>query len=112
MFPRRPGHPNVPEVAPEEAKALAEKGALMVDVREQDEWDEVRIPGAVHVPLMTLPSRLAELPKDRPLVMQCHLGGRSLQAAVFLQRNGFTDVRNLSGGIARWEDEGLPVERA
>ena len=108
-IPMRPGG-DVPEVGPAEAERLVkEENALIVDVREPYEWAEGHIPGAVHVPLGSLLSRAKELPRDRPLVMQCHLGYRSLQAAMALRQLGFTDVRNLLGGIAAWEQEGLPL---
>lgn len=92
---------------------MVEQGnALIVDVREPSEWDEGHIEGALHVPLMTIPQRAKDLPKDRPLILQCHSGYRSLQAAMFLRMQGFEDVHNLETGIAGWEEEGLPVVRA
>ncbi|HYH92112.1 MAG TPA: rhodanese-like domain-containing protein, partial [Candidatus Saccharimonadales bacterium] len=55
--------------------------------------------------------RAGELPKDRPLLMVCHLGGRSAAAAGFLLRSGWTDVHNAAGGMDAWERAGLPVRR-
>jgi phage shock protein E len=108
---RGPGTP-VEGVDAERAHALASKGnALIVDVREPEEWAEARIPGAVHVPLGELASRVSELPGDRPLIMQCRSGNRSRTAAKFLKENGFTDVVNLEGGIKDWADADLPLER-
>ncbi len=84
---------------------------VLVDVREQNEWDDVHIAGAVHVPLSAITERYTELPQGRPMILQCASGRRSLVAADFLRRNGYTDVTNLSDGIKGWEQAGLPVER-
>ncbi len=77
---------------------------LLLDVREADEVAFGSIAGSLHIPLRQLPLRLAGLAawKDRLVVCQCKVGGRSAQAAAFLRRNGFTQVRNLAGGIAAW----------
>ena len=61
------------------------------------------------VPMSTFAARVGELPKDRPLLMICHLGGRSAAAAGFLIRSGRTDVVNVAGGMDAWERAGLPV---
>ena len=84
-------------------------GPLLVDVREPDEFDTVRAPGAVHVPMSSFAARSGELPTDRPLLLICHLGGRSAAATGFLIRNGRTDVTNVDGGMDAWERAGLPV---
>lgn len=83
-------------------------GALLLDVREQDEWDAGHAPDAVHVPLHQVPARLAELPTDRPVDVVCHFGGRSAQATAFLLQRG-VDARNVDGGMDAWERAGLPV---
>lgn len=82
---------------------------LIVDVREQAEWDEVRIPGAILLPLSELEARFAELPKDKALILQCRSGRRSLTAGHFLAEQGYTDLTNLEGGILAWMDEGYDV---
>ena len=84
---------------------------LLVDVREENEFADVRAPGAVLVPMSSFAARAAELPKDRPLMVVCHLGGRSAAAAGFLIRSGWTDVVNVTGGMDAWERGGLPVRR-
>lgn len=84
---------------------------LLIDVREPDEFAEVRAEGAVLMPLSTFMLRYAELPRDRPLLMICKSGGRSGQATAFLIANGWTDVVNLAGGMLAWERAGLPVHR-
>jgi rhodanese-related sulfurtransferase len=82
---------------------------LLVDVREAGEFAVVRAPDAVLLPTSTFTMRVAELPTDRPLMIVCHLGGRSAAVAGFLMRNGRTDVVNVAGGMDAWEAAGLPV---
>lgn len=79
---------------------------LLLDVREADEVAHGRIEGSLHIPLRQLPVRLGELTawKGLLVVCQCKMGGRSAQAAEFLRRNGFVQVRNLAGGIIAWRD--------
>jgi rhodanese-related sulfurtransferase len=84
---------------------------LLVDVREPNEFAEVRAEGAVLLPLSTFMLRYRELPKDRPLLMICKVGGRSGQATAFLLANGWTDVVNVAGGTDAWDRAGLPVRR-
>ena len=86
-------------------------GPLLVDVREQYEFDAVRAPGAVLMPMSSLGTRIGELPTDRPLMMVCHMGGRSAAVTGFLARSGRTDVVNVAGGMEAWERQGLPVNR-
>lgn len=105
------GRPKVPEVKPAEAARLLEEGAWLLDVREQDEWEDARIPGAHHIPLGALPSRLDEVPRDRPVVVQCRSGNRSARATRVLLDAGVAESRNLAGGILAWAREGRPVER-
>jgi rhodanese-related sulfurtransferase len=84
---------------------------LLVDVREQHEFDEVRAPGAVLMPMSQLATRAGELPADRPLMIVCHTGSRSSAVTGFLARSGRTDVVNVAGGMEAWERGGLPVKR-
>lgn len=84
---------------------------LLVDVREANEFAEVRAPDAVLVPTSTFQQRAAELPTDRPLLIVCHVGGRSAAVTGFLARSGRTDVVNVAGGMEAWERAGLPVRR-
>lgn len=108
----RPNAPNaLPAVTPEEARDLvAESNGLIIDVREPDEWAEARIPGAKHIPLGTLAERAKEVPRDRPVILQCRSGARSARATRALLDAGYTNVRNLEGGIGEWAAEGLPLE--
>jgi rhodanese-related sulfurtransferase len=99
-----------PEVSVREAQQRLQEGALLLDVREADEFDELRIPDAQLLPLSELATRYEdELPKDRPIIAQCRSGKRSAKATEFLREQGF-DVVNMEGGILAWRDEGLPVE--
>jgi rhodanese-related sulfurtransferase len=75
---------------------------LLVDVRELWEFETAVIAGACHIPLGQLPSRLDELPIDRPIILYCHYGARSLQAARWLHSRGYTRLANLDGGIDAW----------
>ncbi len=101
----------IPQCLPAEAKAALDAGqAIILDVREPDEWAQARIPGAIHVPLQQIPSRIAELPKDLQIVCQCASGGRSASATRFLAQSGL-NASNMVGGIMQWHREGLPVVR-
>ena len=91
------------------AEASGAPPPLLVDVREQVEFDEVRAEGAVLVPLSQFLARHRELPTDRPLLMICKSGGRSAQAAAFLLANGWQDVSNVVDGTMGWWAAGLPV---
>lgn len=86
----------VPDPLPEELAVL--------DVREQTEYDQGHIDGAVHVPLSELPDRIAEVSQGQTLVV-CRVGGRSAQATGWLAEQGY-DVVNLDGGMLDWEAAG------
>lgn len=106
--------PGIPSIDPAEAERRIREDAdapLLVDVREQNEFDEVRAPGAVLMPMSTFAARAGELPADRPLMIMCHTGSRSSAVTGFLTRSGRTDVVNVSGGMEAWERGGLPVKR-
>jgi rhodanese-related sulfurtransferase len=84
---------------------------FLLDVREQDEWDAARAPGAVHVPMHHVPDRLDALPKDQPIAVICHVGARSAQVANWLRAQGY-DAHNVDGGLIAWHQAGLPVDTA
>ncbi len=86
-------------------------GPLLIDVREANEFDEFRAPGAVLVPTSTFMTRVGELPTGRPLLVVCHVGGRSAAVVGYLTRSGRTDVVNVTGGMEAWQLAGLPVRR-
>jgi hydroxyacylglutathione hydrolase len=98
-------------VGAREAAELAGRGATILDVRSQAEWDAGHVPGAEHVPLGSLPERIERLPAGRPLVVLCQGGGRSAIAASLLAAQGLEDVLNLSGGFTEWSVARLPVEQ-
>ncbi|GAA1882018.1 rhodanese-like domain-containing protein [Lapillicoccus jejuensis] len=86
--------------------------AVLLDVREQDEWDAGHAPGAVHIPLGDLPARVGELPQvDGPLAVTCKAGGRSARAVAWLSQQGY-DVVNVDGGMGAWSAAGKPMESA
>ena len=102
----------VPQITADRlAPMLASKEAVVIDVRSRNEWDEGHIPAATHIPLGYLSDRLAEVPSDRPVVVQCQAGVRSAIATSLLRSLGRTDVTNLVGGFAAWQGEGLPVSK-
>lgn len=86
-------------------------GPILLDVREANEFEAVRAPGAMLVPTSAFMTRVDELPADRPLMVVCHMGGRSAAVAGYLIRAGRTDVVNVAGGMEAWEGAGLPVRR-
>jgi rhodanese-related sulfurtransferase len=85
---------------------------LLIDVREDYEFRALRVPGAVLLPMSTMTERYGSLPRDRPLLVMCAAGRRSLVVAEFLGRNGFSAVTNVDGGIDAWQRAGLPVSDA
>jgi adenylyltransferase/sulfurtransferase len=80
---------------------------VLVDVREQNEYDMARIPGSVLVPLSQLPNRFHELDKfkGKEIVVHCKMGGRSAKAITFLKQQGFENLVNMAGGITAWSDQ-------
>jgi sulfur-carrier protein adenylyltransferase/sulfurtransferase len=103
---------HVPEIEVDELSRRLEDGEapLLVDVREQSEWDEGHIPGAVHVPRGFLESRIGGVAApDREIVISCQAGARSLLAARTLQEMGYGNVRSLAGGFTRWKQSGRHV---
>ncbi|MBZ0280163.1 MAG: MBL fold metallo-hydrolase [Anaerolineae bacterium] len=97
-------------IMPLAAADLMQSGAYLLDVRWMDEYQTDHIPGAHHIPLGHIPTRIAELPTETPLIVQCGGGVRSQVVASLLQRRGFTNILNLSGGIDAWKRAGLPIE--
>ena len=75
---------------------------LLIDVREPDENAIIRIDGSLLIPLKTLPDALATLPRDREILVHCKAGGRSAKAVQLLLDHGFTQVKNVTGGIDAW----------
>jgi rhodanese-related sulfurtransferase len=85
---------------------------VLLDVREPWEYEKARIEGARLIPMRELPARIAEIDDERDVVAICHHGGRSMQAAMFLEKQGFKRVHNLLGGIDAWSrtiDPAVPL---
>ena len=87
------------------AARLLREGALMVDVREPAEVSTCSIDGSRHITMRQIPDYLAELPRDRQLLILCHVGVRSLRVTQFLRANGFAQVSNVAGGINAWAEQ-------
>ena len=97
-----------------EATRLMNQGAILVlDVRDGAEYAEGHLPRARHIPLAELSNRVEEIAKykEKPVIVTCKAGNRSVAAARTLKRAGFTTVYSLKGGIAAWQQASLPVER-
>lgn len=96
----------IAQIAPAELAAwradVARPAPLLVDVREPWEYERCHIEGSLLVPLQQIPARLSELPPDRELVLVCHHGNRSQYAAMWLERNGYSQLYNLRGGVEAW----------
>ena len=103
----------IDEIDAARAREQIEGGeAILVDVREQDEWDEGHIPGAVHISRGNLESRIERAAPDpsQPVVLYCAVGNRSAFAAKTLEEMGYEDVVSLAGGFTDWKRNGYPVE--
>ena len=98
------------KIDPVTLKARLDRGesVLILDVREPFEIALAPFPGATHIPMGDIPSRLTELDPDRETVVVCHHGVRSAQVAMYLAQNGFEHVLNLSGGIDAWSEDADP----
>ena len=99
----------MPEIDPTAAWERAKSDdAVIVDVREAEELDEIAVPGVTHIPLGTLPAETARLPRDRDLLVICRSGVRSAYATQFLLTSGFERTLNISGGVIAWAQAELP----
>lgn len=94
-----------------DASAAVEAGALLVDVREDFEWNAGHARGAIHLPMMQVPTRMEELPRDAPIYLICATGNRSGRVAEYLTQNGFSRPINVRGGTVAWQRAGLPIDR-
>ena len=99
---------DVPEIDIAELARRRAEGAPVVDVREPDEYTAAHVPGAVLVPLATVPERVDEVPVEGTVYVICAKGGRSLKAAEFYRAQGI-DAVNVAGGTTAWVDAGQPV---
>jgi len=105
---------SVATITVEEARDLLASGdAIMIDVREQDEWDAARIDGTIFAPLSQMPQAwdALDLPKDKTIIVQCKSGGRSGRVCEYVgptAKDG-QSVFNLTGGIMAWAQAGYPI---
>ena len=98
------------EVSVDEALALRESGAFVLDVRQPEEWAAGHIPNATLIPLGDLPARVAEVPKDRQVVVVCRSGNRSATGRDVLLGAGYPSVTSMAGGMNDWTAAGYPTE--
>ncbi|HEY4281880.1 MAG TPA: rhodanese-like domain-containing protein [Chthoniobacterales bacterium] len=105
---------NITEISPEEAAAkLQNHEAIIIDVRDNDEWEEGHIPHAMHLNRGTIELDIEEKVPDLNAVIICHCGGggRSALAAESLQKMGYKNVRSMAGGLKAWKAAGLPTTK-
>ena len=96
----------IPEIQPEELKQKLDAGekVFILDVRDPDEYQKSNLGGHL-IPLADLPKRMNELDKNAAIVCHCKMGGRGGKAVELLLQNGFTNVRNLTGGLFAWSEK-------
>lgn len=107
-FPNLVASPyDIAQILPSEVKKKMDRSEdfVLVDVREPWEAELASLPGSLLIPTYELANRTEELPKNKETILYCHTGSRSMMAAFFLRRLGYTHVKNLSGGIDRWSVE-------
>jgi rhodanese-related sulfurtransferase len=99
-------------VTPQEAKSMIENrnDLLLIDVRGQDELTEGYIEGSTMMPLWDIIKGTQRPPKDKPILLICAVGGRSLALGQLMSKNGWDEIYNLKGGISAWKDARLPVK--
>ena len=99
-----------PTVSAQQDYSMVLKGAFVLDVRTQAEWDEFHLQGATLIPLDQLPQRLDEDSRDRDILVVCRTGGRSQSGRELLIENGYTRVTSLGGGLTAWNAMNYPIE--
>lgn len=99
------------EVCPTTTRGLLSEGALLVDVREQNEVDQIAFADCevLHIPMSEFEQRWNEVPRDREVIVACAVGARSPKATYFLMYQGYEHVANMKHGMARWLERGFPV---
>jgi rhodanese-related sulfurtransferase len=102
----------VKEICPTTTQEWVKNGALLVDVREKDEVDQLSydVPNIINIPLTEFEDRYSQIPKDIDVVMVCRSGGRSLRATGFMINHGYENVVNMQHGINRWIQKGFLVK--
>src|SRR2546423_5536041 len=105
---------SITEISPKDAATKSKNGeALIIDVRENDEWDEEHIPEAIHLSRGTIELDIEEKLPDTSAMMICHCGGggRGALATHSLEKMGYKNVRNMAGGLKAWKDAGLATTK-
>ena len=99
-------------ICPTKTQQWIKDGALLVDVRENDEIAQLEydVPSILHIPLTQFEERFQEIPKNKPVVLVCKSGVRSLRATGFLVNHGYENVVNMKHGIIRWVQKGFPTK--
>ncbi|MDM8558345.1 rhodanese-like domain-containing protein [Candidatus Parabeggiatoa sp. HSG14] len=102
-----------PLLAQQATLLINHDNAIVLDVREENEYTQGHILNSIHIPLNTLSEKIARLEKyrNRPIIVNCMSGNRSAQACRTLKKNGFEDVHNLKGGIIAWQNASLPLTK-
>jgi len=100
------------EICPTTTMEKLKAGAMLVDVRRQKEVEDVTydVANYVNIPLRQLEERMAEIPKDKEVILVCRSGSRSLRATYFLMNHGYEKVFNLEGGLLKWVNKGKPTK--
>ena len=107
LIPKISGFPHISVV---QAYQKYQQGAFFLDVRSQEEWDQVHIANSTLIPLAELQNRLTELTKDRDIVVVCLSGHRSEEGVTMLRNAGFSRATCLTGGLTAWKAAGYPLE--
>ena len=94
----------------DQAKEEFDKGTIFIDIREYNEYVQVRIPGAKLIPMSEMNSRHTEIPKEKEVVVFCHLGSRSASLLFQLNSMGYNNLLNMQKGIAEWHQKQYPME--
>ena len=103
---------SIPTITAEEVHAALHQAnsLLILDVREDWEWQQGHIPGADHMPMNEVPAHYTRLDPTQPIVVVCHMGQRSAMVTEYLRGRGLPDVRNLEGGMDRWQHLGYETD--
>ena len=101
----------ITEIAPGDAAREVERGALLIDVRETEDWEAAHVPGAKHVRRGEVELEIEDIAPalDTPIICHCGGGSRSALVAESLQRMGYTNVKSMAGGFKAWRQAGLPT---
>ncbi len=108
MVPMSASEGEVLEAGVADVPVTFDESVILLDVREDDEWQRGHAPGALHIPMGDVPARIGEVDTEAKLFVVCHAGGRSLRVSQYLARNGYEPI-NVSGGMLAWAGAGRPV---